>query len=301
MKKDVVLSEDGKAVRLYEEMEKLNAKKLSKSLVIKIFGKDLPSHMVAWELRKQWNHFGQFHFTTLGKGWFLCSFSSEEMTDAVHLGGPWFVNGHIVEMEKWSTEFSTDSNKGLSSPIWIRMPHLPLQCWDERNVACIASRIGTPLMLDGNMFQWGRREFASVCVRINLDQPLPLGIWVDSIAGRFYQLVEYEKVSNLCYGCGKIGHMENECKLKMTNQNATNNSNCFLKKDMGKAQEVVKEPNYGPWIMVKNKKRRNFKMESINNNSNTVRYVKKTVIPARNEQNDNGGRENGLNKKSQGL
>ncbi|KAL0910145.1 hypothetical protein M5K25_021088 [Dendrobium thyrsiflorum] len=171
---EVVLSDDGKAVRLNEVLEMTNSKKLSNSLVIKVFGKDLPSHVVAWEIRRQWRNFGHFHFTSLGKGWFLCSFNSEVMMEVALSGGPWFVNGHIVGMERWSTDFSSSSLRGLTSPIWIRLPHLPLQCWDEENVARVASRIGEPLLLDGNMFHCGRREFARVCVRVKFDEPLPL-------------------------------------------------------------------------------------------------------------------------------
>ncbi|KAI0529111.1 hypothetical protein KFK09_001658 [Dendrobium nobile] len=212
---EVTLSDDGKAVKLKEELEVANAKRLSKSLVIKMFGKEVPSHIVAWELRKQWKDFGQFYFTTLGKGWFLCSFSSKEMMEGVLSGGPWFINEHIIGMEKWSPKFNSSSTNRLSSPIWVRMPHLPLQCWNEKSIACIASRIGKPIMLDGNMFHWGRREFARVWVRIQLDQPLPLGVWVDSICGRFFQQVEYEKISNFCFDCRKVGHKEKDC-LHMT-------------------------------------------------------------------------------------
>ncbi|XP_028551527.1 uncharacterized protein LOC110100832 [Dendrobium catenatum] len=280
--KEVIISEDGIAVKLIQEMEDINSKKLSKSLVIKVFGRELHSYKVAWELRKQWNQFGQFHFTTLGKGWFLCSFSSVQMSEEVLAGGPWFVNEHIIGMEKWTPEFSTNSNKGLSSPIWIRMHQLPLQCWDEKNIACIASMIGKPLMLDGNMFQWGRREFARVCVRISLDKPLPLGVWVDSISGRFFQPVKYEKVSNLCYGCGKIGHMENDCELKVNNTkvmkvtfDSTSNN------DKGKVQEVLKEKenNYGPWIMVNNKKRWKNKPGNKLINNPSTRYMEKSRNP----------------------
>ncbi|KAL0921333.1 hypothetical protein M5K25_008395 [Dendrobium thyrsiflorum] len=184
---NVKLSEDGKAVILDESSVAQNAKRHEFSLVTKVFGKVLPSHVVAWELRKQWTRFGQFHFTTLGEGWYLCSFKSLEALEGVLSGGPWFVNYHIVGMERCSTKFSPYSMKGLSSPIWIRMPHLPLHCWDENNVAFIASRVGVPLMLDENMFQWGRREFARVCVRVMLDKPLPLGVWVEGSTGRFFQ------------------------------------------------------------------------------------------------------------------
>ncbi|KAL0910797.1 hypothetical protein M5K25_018886 [Dendrobium thyrsiflorum] len=185
-KEKLILSEDGKAVKLDESCEIINTKRLEYSVVTKVFGKELPPNVVAWELRKQWAKFSQFHITTLGKGWYLCSFKCLEALEEVLSGGPWFVNHHIVGMERWSTDFTPSSMKGLTSPIWIRMTHLPLQCWDEDNVALIASMIGVPLMLDGNMFHWGKREFARVCVCMELDKPLPLGVWVDGIAGRFF-------------------------------------------------------------------------------------------------------------------
>ncbi|KAL0928618.1 hypothetical protein M5K25_000523 [Dendrobium thyrsiflorum] len=82
-----------------------------------VFGENIPVHVIADELRRQWSQIGKFHLTIMGLGW------------------------------------------GLTSPIWVRMPHLPLVCWDEINVARIASLVGHPLWIDGNMFQWGRREY----------------------------------------------------------------------------------------------------------------------------------------------
>ncbi|KAI0492114.1 hypothetical protein KFK09_026379 [Dendrobium nobile] len=274
---DLILSDDGKAVKMYSKLEVANANKLSKSLVIKVFGKETPPHMIAWELRKQWKQFDQFHFTILGGGWFLCSFSSKEMVKAMLLGGPWFVNDHIIGMEKWTPEFNSSLTKGLSSPIWVRLPNLPLQCWDEKNVACIASRVGIPLMIDGNMFNWGRREFAKICVRIQFDQPLPLEVWVDSLGGRFFQKVEYEKVSNLCFACGKIGHVD---------------KNCLKPKDLLKEVEVEGDyaiagkllehstfevSTYGPWILVNNRKKRFFKQNNKWINPNYVKPMKKAA------------------------
>ncbi|XP_020681302.2 uncharacterized protein LOC110098732 [Dendrobium catenatum] len=94
------------------------------------------------------------------------------------------------------------------------MPYLPLKCWDEVNVERIASSIVKPLMMDGNMFQWGKREFSRICVRARMDQYLPPGTWVEIIAGKFYQRFEYEKISTLCYGCGMVGHLKHDCRLK---------------------------------------------------------------------------------------
>ncbi|KAL0922907.1 hypothetical protein M5K25_006937 [Dendrobium thyrsiflorum] len=176
IKDNFVLTEDGLAVKLHEPSVKENSEKLKFSVVVKVFGKNIPVHVIAEELRRQWMQFGKFHLTILSFDRVLCSFFSSESMENVMSGGPWFVSGHIVGIDKWTPEFSTTSLKGLTSPVWVRLLHLPLYCWDEINVARIASLIGIPLLIDGNMFQWGRREFARVCVRADLDKKLPLGV-----------------------------------------------------------------------------------------------------------------------------
>lgn len=50
----------------------------------------------------------------------------------------------------------------------------------------------------------GRREFASVCVCINLDSKLPERVLIEGLSGRFFQKIEYEKVFSFCFNCGKI-------------------------------------------------------------------------------------------------
>ncbi|PKU61158.1 hypothetical protein MA16_Dca026513 [Dendrobium catenatum] len=185
----------------------------------------------------------------------LCSFFSQEDVKKVISGGPWFVNRHIIRVDKWSTKFSTTSLKGLTSLVWVRLWNLPLYYWDEINVARIASLIGYPMLIDGDMFQWGRREFARVCVRLELDKQLPMGVWVDGLDERFFQKVEYEKISTFCFNCGIIGHLSNVCKDKEISIN--NYANSVSK---GGSYEVprMNDPNedskYGPWIHVNHKR-----------------------------------------------
>ncbi|XP_020697250.1 uncharacterized protein LOC110110211 [Dendrobium catenatum] len=118
-------------------------------------------------------------------------------------------------MDRWTAAFSPSSFKGLIAPSWILMPNLPLQCWDEVNVCRIASMVGTPYLIDGNMFQWSRREFARVCVRVKLDEKLPLGVWVEGDLGKFYQNIEYERLSTFCFNFGKLSHLKEERLKKM--------------------------------------------------------------------------------------
>ncbi|XP_020680313.2 uncharacterized protein LOC110097970 [Dendrobium catenatum] len=159
-------------------------------------------------------------------------------------------------MDRWSPAFDPNSFKGISAPVWIRLPCLPLYCWDEDNLARIASCFGTPMYLDGNTFRWGKRKFARVCVRIDLEKKLFNGVWVDGSAKRFFQRVEYEKIDLLCYQCGKVGHEASACPenvslgiqdQKLRKTNAVNEEDSKVVTD-GKKSVISSE--FGPWIHV---------------------------------------------------
>ncbi|KAI0516092.1 hypothetical protein KFK09_008764 [Dendrobium nobile] len=167
---------------------------------------------------------------------------------------------HVVSTElrrQWE-KFGKFHIIGISSPVWIRLPNLPLQCWDEVNICRIASLVGKPYLLDGNMFQWSIREFARVCVRIPLDMRLPQGVWVKGSAGEFYQKVEYEGVSKICTECGTIGHSLKECgELKQKVEfgyriaqpvGVINGQTMHTM--AAEALDVEKRSNNNPWIQV---------------------------------------------------
>ncbi|KAI0522547.1 hypothetical protein KFK09_004927 [Dendrobium nobile] len=279
------LTEDGKGIKLLAEKELENVKRLEKALVVKIFGDEIPFHRVSLDLRRQWNGFGKFHITGLRCGWMLCSFEDSVVVENILSGGPWWVRGQVVGLDKWSTSFNPNSLKGISAPVWIRLPNLPLQCWDEVNICRIASMVGKPFLLDGNMFPWSRREFARICVRIPLDIKLPKGIWVEGISGKFFQAVEYEGFSNICEECGRIGHVANNCsEVKKDNVSMYACASGVFKigKQMAEAKSVVEteKSKEDSWIQVKHGNRRFKRMGEKNQFFDRISTpMKKIYIP----------------------
>ncbi|KAI0524626.1 hypothetical protein KFK09_004003 [Dendrobium nobile] len=114
-------------------------------------------------------------------------------------------------MDKWTSTFSPSSLHGLHSPIWIRLPQLPLIYWDINNITRIANGIGEPLWMDSHTSTWGKSSFARICVRINLEQKLIPGVWINGIHGKFFQRIEYEGLFNFCFDCGYLGHAKGNC------------------------------------------------------------------------------------------
>lgn len=55
-----------------------------------------------------------------------------------------------------------------------------------------------------------RVKFARVCVEVDLEKPLMVGY---QMHGEFWRQ-QYEGLHDLCFGCGRYGHMDATCLLK---------------------------------------------------------------------------------------
>ncbi|PKA48006.1 hypothetical protein AXF42_Ash015769 [Apostasia shenzhenica] len=120
--------------------------------------------------------------------------------------------------------------------------------------------------------------FARVCVRVNLAQPLKPGVWIDGPKGKFFQRVEYEGITVICFKCSVVGHRDKNCPLlgPTSQANAATipspvPSNDMMEINVGNATpsgiegnslhtqpdpcENASKESVGPWMLVTNRQK----------------------------------------------
>ena len=91
--------------------------------------------------------------------------------------------------------------------VWVRFPELPIEFYDATVLKQIGSAIGHVLRIDSFTASSIRGSYARLCIQVNLDKPLINTMEV----GRLKQKVMYERISSLCFYCGRLGHKHESC------------------------------------------------------------------------------------------
>ncbi|OMO51158.1 hypothetical protein COLO4_37787 [Corchorus olitorius] len=112
------------------------------SLIVKVYGKKVGYRFLTQKLKSLWKIQAQPLVVDLGLDFFLLKFHSVEDLNWVINGGPWF----------WRAISSFSS-----VAIWVRLPELPVDYFDEGILKKIGSKIGLPLKIDANTLS-GERD-----------------------------------------------------------------------------------------------------------------------------------------------
>ncbi|XP_030928095.1 uncharacterized protein LOC115954311 [Quercus lobata] len=129
--------------------------------------------------------------------------------------------------------------------VWVRLPELPIEFYDASVLKEIGSVIGPVLRIDSYMALETRGGYARLCVQLDLDKTLINSIRV----GRLVQKVLHEGISSLCFCCGKLGHKQDNCGLKVRKPSGEDEAQVSLKSNEI-SEEVQPESNYGAWMVV---------------------------------------------------
>ena len=146
-------------------------------------------------------------------GWIVFKFQSEEDRMSVLNGGPYFAYGRNLMLKLMPRCFRFGGEDFATVPVWVKLPDLPLDCWNDRALSKIVSRVGKPITTDKLTRTKERLSYARVLVEVDASKDLVTSVEMRLPTGVVYsQLVVFEVIPKYCKKCRSFGHREGDCK-----------------------------------------------------------------------------------------
>ncbi|GKD12798.1 ARID DNA-binding domain-containing protein [Tanacetum coccineum] len=179
--------------------------------------------VVANYVRNTWGKYGLVRsMFSSSTGLFSFQFSSMDGLDAMLENGPWFIRNNPLILKKWHPDENLLKEDVSTVPVWVKLHGVPITAFSEDGLSAIATKLGTPLMLDSYtsdmcMQSWGRSSYAKVMVELKADVELKDNIVVamPKITREGHYTcnvrVEYEWKPPRCSSYKVFRHVHEEC------------------------------------------------------------------------------------------
>ena len=123
--------------------------------------------MDSW-VKKNWMTLisGGLQHCFYGKGFFTFLFENKEDRDLIFRSGPYFMGSRGLYLNRWSLSFGLERDVPLGGPVWVRLPHLQLHCWNDETLQAIENSLGKYIDKaepKGPLFSCAR-----ICVEVDL-------------------------------------------------------------------------------------------------------------------------------------
>ncbi|GJU00257.1 putative reverse transcriptase domain-containing protein [Tanacetum coccineum] len=155
-------------------------------------------------------------------GLFSFQFSSIDGLDVMLENGSRFIRNNPLILKKWHPGENLLKEDVSTVPVWVKLHGVSVTAFSEDGLSAIATKLGTPLMLDSYTFDmcmqsWGRSSYARVMIELRADVELKDNIVVamPKITREGHYTcnvrVEYEWKPPRCSSCKVFGHIHDEC------------------------------------------------------------------------------------------
>ncbi|XP_009774449.1 uncharacterized protein [Nicotiana sylvestris] len=177
------------------------------SVIIKLLVKRIMHHYLRKKVQEQWKISENFPLIDLGTDYYVAKFTKEENLTKVMHQGPWFINGHLLSVQRWVPNFVASEAKPLNTTIWVRLPHLPTEFYNGVILRKIGNTIGRLLRVDACTSATLRGRYARLYVEIHMEQPVKSFIFI----GSHKQSIHYEGENFLRKKYSRLGHISPHC------------------------------------------------------------------------------------------
>ncbi|GMI96503.1 hypothetical protein HRI_003319600 [Hibiscus trionum] len=263
--------EDGLiCIDFLDRVHELSEKCFDLTVVVKLLGRRIGYTTLRNKLYDLWKPKQAFRLMDIENDYFLASFKSN--TDLLHVltEGPWTIFGHYLTVEPWSADFQTSQPFPTKIWSWICLPGLPATLYKRSLINAIGECIGPVIKIDYQTESGQRGIFARMAIKIDLRKPLIFKIVINGNV----QIVEYESLPTVCFGCGKYGHSQDVCPDAKQPSDEPNTAQSDTSPDTAKAygsadsssdvgtRNHPSNQSFGPWMLVEKRQRRPSKKAS---------------------------------------
>lgn len=233
-----------------------------KTLIIRTLGKAISFKFLMVRLRQLWKLQESFNLVDIGNNFFIVKINNPDDYWHILTGGPWVVAGYYLTVQRWKPFFKPVLSDISSTAVWVRLPGLPLELFQQEVLSDAGNAIGKMVKVDTHTHESSRGKYARICVEIDLTKPLIGEITI----GPHIQLVEYEGLDIICFSCGLYGHSSGNCPTastqapaKETSAGAQEDQSSAMALDeysIAKSGDVTpsSDGGLGPWMVVQRRK-----------------------------------------------
>lgn len=176
-----------------------------------------------------WNKEGRVRIKAMGRNTYLCNFNNSFEKDRIKRGGPWNYDRALLVIEdtQGASRISHTSFRYVN--FWVHIHDLPMVCMRRKWAEKLGNSLGE--FVEADLDEGGSTENTlRIQVKIDVSEPLKRGLMVriGSKAEETWVKVTYERLPEFCYGCGIIGHVQQECE-KISNEGEENLYGDFMR------------------------------------------------------------------------
>ena len=106
----------------------------------------------------------------IGKGYYVFLFENLADGDLIFRNGSYFMGPQGLYLNKWPPDFDPNQDAPSVVPVWVRLSHLPLHCWNSRALEAIENTLGKYIDRTDHRDQY---TCAKICVEVDLEVGLP--------------------------------------------------------------------------------------------------------------------------------
>lgn len=171
-------------------------------------------------LNQAWKTKESFSISPWRDNIFLFRFKTASDKNFVLNSGPWSIMGHLLVLKEIQKGPTLEAMDFSLCPFWVQIHGLPITCMTSANAKKIGTQFEALIDIDGEEEQGGlilSRSFLRLRVMEDTSKPLLRGFFFRRPAvstEKIWIQFKYERLSDFCFQCGRLGHEKNSCKFQ---------------------------------------------------------------------------------------